>query len=322
MHRLFTQGFPQRVWEYAYDIKERLKGYPKLHSLFRKIHGYDLDLKHPQTHNQRIVHKMISDRNPLLTITSDKVKVRDHIRKKLGAEVAERILIPQFFVSQTGTDIPCQDWDFEFFLKANHASGFNKLILPGTDPEEVRSLAKYWLSQSFGQVHHEWAYRDIPRRIICEKVIRNEQGIIPEDIKLYCFNGRVKMVLMLKDRFGDQARIFTDENLVEIPGAQMYGAKKLYPIPTVSQFAEMKRISEILASDFVYCRVDFYSVGERIYFGELTHYTGGGRERFDDFSTDFVLGELWKPENRELNFFELYEQTKTQSAKFRVENPV
>ncbi len=314
MNRFFQKGFPQRLWEFGYDLKEKLRGYPKLHHSFQKAIGYPLDLKNPVTHNQRIVHKMIFDRNPLLTITSDKVKVRDYIREKLGNALADQLLIPQYFVSKTGQDIPNESWDFEFFLKANHASGFNKLISPGTDPQEVRDIAAFWLSQSFGQVFHAWAYRDIPRRIICEKVIRDDDGVIPADIKFYCFNGKVRMLLILKDRFGDQARIFTDENQVEIPGAQMIGSKKLDPIPAISNFHEMKRISELIAEDFDYCRVDFYSVGEKIYFGELTHYTGAGRESFDDLDTDLALGELWKPENRELNFFEVYQKIKSKGA--------
>lgn len=64
MSSLFTQGTPQRIWELGYQFKEKTKGYPKLHAIFRRKNGYDLDLNNPQTHNQRIVHKMITDRNP------------------------------------------------------------------------------------------------------------------------------------------------------------------------------------------------------------------------------------------------------------------
>ncbi len=307
----FKQGLPQRIWEHGYQFKEKIKGYPKLHEVFRKKNGYDLDLTHPRTHNQRVVHKMVTDRNPLLIIASDKVKVRDYVRQKLGNQEAERLLIPQYFVSKNGRDIPHQDWDFEFFLKANHASGFNKLIAPGTDPMEVRQLAEYWLSQSFGQVFHAWAYRDIPRRIICEKVLRDENGNIPSDVKLHFFNGRVKMISILNDRFGEESILFTDENLVEIPGAQLRGTKKMDRAPQLVHLDEMKRIGKVFAADFDYCRVDFYSVGPKIYLGELTHYAGAGLNRFDDFDSDLAMGELWKPENKELNFFEVYAQVKS-----------
>lgn len=307
----FRSGLGQKIYEVAYFQKEKLTGFPKIKSIFQKMNGYSLDLEHPKTHNHRIVHKMIRDRNPLLVITSDKVKVRDFLKGKLGAVGAEKILIPQFFVSKTGKDIPQSNWDFEFFMKANHASGYNRLVKPTDDTSEIQALAQYWLSQSFGQVFHAWAYRDIPRRIVCEKVIYDDRGKIPMDVKFYCFNGRVKMVLFLNDRFEEPVRIFTDENLLEIPGAQMFGDKKMGVIPRLSNYLEMIQLSEKLAVDFVYCRVDFYSVNDKIYFGEITHYTGAGIERFDDLDTDRAFGELWKPENRDKNFFEIYNKIKS-----------
>lgn len=237
--------------------------------------------------------------------------MREYVRKKLGDQDAEKILIPQYFVSKTGRDIPNDDWDFEFFLKANHASAFNKLIPAGTDPKEIQQLAEHWLSQSFGQVSHEWAYRDIPRRIICEKVLRDDQGRIPSDIKFHFFNGRLKMISMLNDRFDDSRILFTDENLKEIPGSQLVGQKKIVVIPQIDQFDKMKQIGEIFAADFTYCRVDFYTMGSTIYLGELTHYSGGGQNRFDDFDSDLALGQLWKPENKEVNFFDMYAKVKS-----------
>ncbi len=271
------------------------------------MNGYPLDILNPQTHNQRIVHKMLTEKNPLLTITSDKVKVQDYIRERLGANVAKDLLIPIYHISKTGMDIPVPPRGQEFFMKANHASGFNKLINADSNPTEIQKLAKYWLSQSFGQVSHAWAYRDIPRRILCEKVLRDENGSIPMDIKFYCFHGKVKMILFLKDRFNDASRIFTDENLREIPGAQMFGDKKLTPIPVHQNLEEMKKLSEKLAQDFNYCRVDLYSIQGKIYFGEITHYTGAGIERFDDYATDLALGQLWLPENKDKSIFQILE---------------
>lgn len=282
-----------------------MRGFPKISAFFQKMNGYALDLQQPRTHNQRILHKMITLRDPLLVITSDKVKVRDYLRQKLGDAFADQLLIPVYHISHTGRDIPPSCWEQEFFMKANHASGFNRLVHPGDDPVEIQALAASWLAQSFGQVNHAWAYRDIPRRIICEKVIRDERGKIPMDIKFYCFHGKVKMIMFLDDRFEDAVRVFTDENLREIPGAQMFGDKKLGKIPDLKNLNEMKTLAEKLAEDFAYCRIDFYSVGGQIYFGEITHYTGAGIERFDDFDTDLAFGELWKVENRDKNIFEI-----------------
>ena len=198
--KFFQSGKLQKLKDYAYFLKEKSAGFPKRYLFFQKMNGYSLDLNNPLTHNQRIIHKMITDRNPLLTLTADKVKVREYLLDKLGKKRTEEILIPLHHISKTGKDIPMPAEGQEFFMKANHASGFNRLLKPGDNQAEIQSLAKYWLSRSFGQIRHEWAYRDIPRRIICEKVIRDERGKIPMDINgalAYCYFVATKLVFYL-----------------------------------------------------------------------------------------------------------------------------
>ena len=310
MLSFFSKGYPQKIWEKAYFLKQKMQGFPKMHAFFYQNHGYKLDLKQPFTHNQRIVHKMIMDRSPLIRITSDKVRVKEYVKEMLGEKLSDEILIPQFFVSKTGKDIPFATWDFEFFMKANHGSGFNKLVRPGDDLQEVERLATYWLSQSFGQSRHEWAYRDIPRRIICEKVLRTPEGEIPADIKYYCFNGVPKMVLVLKNRFDNQKRVFVDENLNLLEGSQMYGNDVLWPLPPMPNHSRMLDLAARLAQPFTYCRVDFYSIGDRVYLGEITHYSGAGAEKFDDYDLDVAFGHLWKPENKHRNVLEILSEIK------------
>ena len=302
----------QRIRDRFFEFRHSISSYPGLHRLFLKAHGYPLNLKNPKTHNERLNHKKIYDRNPLIPITSDKVRVREFVKEKLGEKEANEILIPVYHISKTGQDIPHHQWDFEFFMKANHYSGGNMLVTPGTDPELVKNTCRTWLKSSYGQALHEWAYRDISRRIVCEKVIRTEAGEIPADIKYYCYNGRPKMIMILSDRFGKQKRVFTDENLNFLPGAQMYGQDLLFPIPELPNHPKMMELASKLAEQFTFCRIDFYSVGNRIFFGEITHYTGSGLEKFDDYDLDLAIGNLWLPENREISALQMLEKVKCQ----------
>jgi len=296
------------IYYYYFNVCQKLLGYPKAHEYFFKLHHYPLDLKKPITHNHHIVHKMIKDRNPLLVETSDKVKVRDYIKKKLGVASAEKILIPVFFISKTGEDIPFNDLPEEFFMKANHFSGANKLVTRKNNSEEIKNLAKSWLHSSYRQTAHEWAYGKIDRRIICEKVLRTPEGKIPQDIKFYFWHGKLKMILFVENRFEDMQWFFCDENFKEIKGAQYHLVKSLAKPNIPANISEMKEIAATLASDFDFCRIDLYEVDGRIYFGEITHYTGGGYWQFSDIKTDYVLGQFWEKENSDKNYFELYEE--------------
>lgn len=258
---------------------------------------------------------MITDRNPLIPITADKVLVRDYLRKKLGATLAQEILIPVYHISKTGQDIPNAEWDFEFFLKANHGSGMNQLIPAGEDPQKVAALSQKWLNSSYGQARHEWAYRDIPRQILCEKVLREVDGRIPMDIKFYCFHGKCKLVLYYKDRMEQPAWIFSDEKGNRIINIQTTGKQLLEEVPEIPFLPKMVQLAETIAEEFPYCRVDLYTLQDQIYFGEITHYTGAGMEKLDSYEIDLALGRLWLPENSRSSFMELLEQVMGENGK-------
>ena len=240
-----------------------------------------------------INHKKIYDRDPLIPITSDKFRVRDYVIQKLGIEWAEQILIPLYHVSKTGLEIPFRNWDFEFFMKANHYSGGNLLVKPGTDPEILRDACRSWLKSSFGQNLHEWGYRDIPRRIICEKVLRDDQGEILNDYKFYCFHGEVEMITVIKDRFNEKKIKFTldpDFNLLDgpYPGNE-FPAK----VPEIPNFKQMIEIARKLSSDFSHARIDLYSFADQVFFGEITHYPGSGLVKMSSYEFDLQLGANW-----------------------------
>ncbi len=291
-----------------FQASQRLLGFPRAHKSFLKLHGYSLDLKNPKTHNHYILRKMLFDRDPLIVETSDKVLVRDYVKRKLGNNEANKVLIPLYHVTKTGGDIPFSELPEEFFMKANHFSGANKLVSKEDDFNEVVLLAREWLRSSYGQGNHEWAYGKIAKRILCEKVLRTSSGKIPQDIKFYFWHGKLKMMLFVEDRFEDMKWFFCDENFREIKGAQVQRVKRASNPEIPQNISEMKALAAKLAEDFDYCRIDLYEIDGHIYFGEVTHYTGGGWWKFSDLKTDCTLGKFWDKENSEKSYFDLYEE--------------
>ncbi|MFT6895570.1 MAG: hypothetical protein ACJAWX_003193 [Algoriphagus sp.] len=283
-------SFIQRRRDYAHFMRQRLIGFPALKRAFFSAHGYPLNLENPKTHSERINHKKIYDRDPLLTLTSDKLLVRDYVKKSLGKE-GESLLVPLYYVSKTGKDIPFHKFDQEVFMKANHYSGGNRLVSPGDDPEELRDLAVSWIHSSYGQNLLEWANRDIPRRILIEKVIRDKAGALPSDYKFYCFNGVPQLLYILKDRFGDKVDWFLTMDLKD---TGMLISKNVLPdgffVPNLDQMIEY---AKALSKPFTFVRVDFYSLENELYLGELTHYDASGFEKYKTYEIDLSIGDYW-----------------------------
>lgn len=306
----------QKLRDRFYTFRQQLQGYPNLHRAFQQAHGYQLRLSNPLTHNERIICKMLYDRDPLIPITSDKVRVRDFVRQRLGNKLADEILIPVYHISKTGRDIPHSQWNHEFFLKANHGSRFNKLIQPGEDPKAVAQLATKWLNTSYGQALHEWAYRDIPRRILCEKVLRDAKGQIPMDIKLYCYQGKCKMIYFYKDRFSQPSQLITDEEGEIFPYLLKHGVSLMKETPVLDNLPQLLQLAELLSQGFRFCRVDLYSVEGKVYFGELTQYDGAGLEKIQSYEVDLAEGLLWQPEYQGHSIWEVYEEVRNKDLVF------
>lgn len=49
----------------------------------REIFGYEADFRHPRTFNEKIIHRMLYDHNPIYTALADKLKARIYIANKL-----------------------------------------------------------------------------------------------------------------------------------------------------------------------------------------------------------------------------------------------
>ena len=56
----------------------------------------------------------------------------------------------------------------------------------------------------------------------------------------------------------------------------------------------MVEIARKLSADFEFCRIDLYDVAGQVYFGEITHYPGGGLVRLQPREFDRALGALWR----------------------------
>lgn len=264
-----------------------------LEKLFNASMGYNLDLQNPKTFNEKLQRLKLYNRKPEYTTMVDKYKVRNYIADKIG----EEYLIPLIGVWDDPDDIDFDSLPNQFVLKCNHNSGLGMCICKDKSKLDINNVKKglqKGLEQDYYLTGREWPYKNVFRKIICEKYL----GDNPKDYKFFCFNGKVHYVLVCSDRFNNLKETFFDLNW-DIAPFKRPGIDIDNYIKKPHNLENMIDLAEILSKDIPFLRVDFYEVENKIYFGELTFYPASGFSPFEPNEWDHKLGELIElPENK------------------------
>jgi hypothetical protein len=264
---------------------------------FLKVHGYWPHFKNPRSFEEKVWSRMLFDRDSRWTLLLDKFRVRDYVANKVGSEY----LIPLLWSGNKPEEIPFDKLPLKFVIKTNHGSGYNILVRDKTqlDQTKTRRQLKTWLEENFCEdkfLGTEWAYKKIRPTIMVESYLENN-GSVPEDYKFFCYSGRAEFCKVDFDRFEDHSEAFFDKGLKPLHlfglGIKQYCGKFAFP----DNYKDMVRVAESLAKGIDFIRVDLYSVGGQIYFGELTCYHGGGLIALSPRRYDLLFGEKWKYDN-------------------------
>lgn len=272
-------------------IKSKLiKDKDFIQKAFLKNLGYELNLDNPQTLNEKIQWLKFYDKKDLLTICSDKLKVREYVKNKIG----EEYLIPLYFYTDDVNKISQNNIpDKKCVIKTNHDSGRVTIV---KDKSQInwkllRKVLDTKMKSNFYYRGREPQYKNIKPYIIVEELLQ-DNGKVPKDYKIHCFNGKVQFTQVDSDRFVDHYRNLydTDWNLMECQWMYKKGPVDKKPF----LYDNMIEIAEIFANDFDYVRVDLYLLENKIYFGELTFHPGSGWEPFIPKSYDLEFGKRLK----------------------------
>lgn len=236
---------------------------------------------------------MLYDRDPQLTILSDKLRTRDFVARKVGSEY----LIPLLWHGEKPEEMPFDELPMKFVIKANHGCGYNIVVQDKKQLNYARTIhqMKKWLRQNFCADKYlgtEWGYKNVKPCIIVEAFL-DDNGKVPPDYKFYCFSGRVEVLTLHFDRFAEhKTRAFNrdfEASAFRYNFEQWNGKCERPKI-----FPTMIHVAECLSEDFDFMRVDLYLVNNRIFFGEMTPYPGGVSTKFLPVNEDYNLGNKWK----------------------------
>lgn len=168
--------------------------------------GRNLDLEHPQLYNEKIQYEKLHYHNPQLKNLVDKYRVREYVSKKIG----EQYLNEMFGVYNSVDDINFNELPNKFVLKLTNGSGYNYLCEHKTQREirKIKRRFRKWIKVDFYMLGREWAYKDVPNRIICEKYLEPQDGSGLNDYKIFCFDGNPKLIQVDLSRFNNHKRNF------------------------------------------------------------------------------------------------------------------
>jgi hypothetical protein len=277
--------FHKITWRYFYK-KRRFGLICRYIALFGKIPNLIL----PRTYNEILLKKLLFDRNPQLTLIADKVKVRDFVIERLGTD-SYLTRIHKVFKSVDELEaVNINDLPKQFVLKPNHGSAWCHIVYDRdvVDKKTLIADATNWMSRNYGLEFNEWAYIDIPPRLIIEELLAEKQ---PIDYRIVCFHGQPKIIytrhIVDKKKYINMYDV--DWNLLPVT----YGFP-IYPeMQRPSKLKEMLEIAAKLSRGIDLLRVDLYQIKDRIVFGELTNYSNGGQLGFNPPEWDEIFGSFY-----------------------------
>lgn len=258
--------------------------------IYKLIFGKKLDLDNPQSYNEKLQWLKLYDRNPQYTRMVDKYEAKKYVASIVG----EEYIIPTLGVWDKFDDINFDKLPQQFVLKTTHDSGGVVICRDKSKFDKVAARKKMEksLHHDYYRTSKEWPYKNVKRRIIAEKYMEDESGEL-KDYKFFCFDGEPRLILVCKNRFSKSG---LTEDFFSCNWTHLNIRRPLHPnsetniIPPV-QLDKMISLSKQLSADISFIRTDFYEIGDKIYFGELTFFPASGFEKFVPEEWDKTLGE-------------------------------
>ncbi|MDA0648783.1 MAG: ATP-grasp fold amidoligase family protein [archaeon] len=277
--------------------------------------------------SQKLLYRMVNDRNPAIPIMENKYLARELVQRLGGCA------LPEIYHWSTDSKvrIAWENLPKRCVIKTNHWSGDTLFIMDNADKPlngitrklKLRSRGengylvirngkdqhgKPWpkwriqwtLSRNLKKdfpVPLEWgAYNIKPRGVMIEELLVDETDSLPSDWKFHCFSGKVGIIQLDTGRMSQhsQAIYDCDGNKIEQTNAHKIDLGEPQNLATILKpeiLKSMISICENLSKEIDYTRVDLFLCGQEIYFGEYTNYHQSASPQSIEWDT--LAGRLW-----------------------------
>lgn len=244
---------------------------------YKTVFKKKLDINDPKTFKEKLLVLKLKRyiKDPLVIKCADKYAVREYIKE----QGCSSILIPLLASYDNAKDIEWDRLPESFVIKWNFGCGFNIVCKDKNklDIAETTKKLNRWKKDKSYLDYSEMQYKDAPKKIIVEEFLNPNNGELPADYKVYCFNGEPIAILYMCDRGTEvmTAAFFdTEWNFISETGKSNYKAFS-QNIKAPVCLKEMIEVSRKLSAPFQFVRMDYYVVNDKLYFGEMTFTPAG-----------------------------------------------
>lgn len=258
---------------------------------YKYITHHKLHFNSPVRYTEKLqyLRYYVYPKMPLVSKCAGRVGVRDFLTENN----LEEYLIPVIGIYDKFDDIDFDKLPNQFAMKCSHGCAMNYICFDKSkiNKQELRKKFNKYLKTNYGKKTVELHYSPIKPQIIIEQLMLQD-GHLPDEYKIHCFNGKAKNLYLVTGRGNDIRYTNMYINWTPFDGSQFNGWKKLDYVPEKpGNFSEMIKISELLSAKFPFVRVDLYNINGKIYFSEMTFTPAKGTLILDDDQCDFEMGK-------------------------------
>lgn len=265
------------VWVYL--------AHPRFVRLYVRTLGRYPNIAKPTRVSELVQWRKLFDRNPLFCIFSDKLRAKQWVSERCPEL---KVAAPVWQGERPG-DLPERYLSSACVIKTNHGSGQNYFPHRSKLPRrEVERKFETWLGESLAKTYSEWAYGSVARKIFVEEFIDCDGPLM--DISIRASDGHVPLASIDVDIKSDRHKLayfWPDGSRCE-PANSIIKAHDLLPgdVLPPAHFQQAVAYAKHLSRGIDYIRVDFFSTGRDLYFGEMTVYPASG------FGREGPIGEI------------------------------
>ena len=261
-----------------------------LKKMYKIILNKELDLKNPQTFNEKLQWLKLYDRKDIYTTMVDKYAVKKYVADIIG----EEYIIPTLGIYNSFDEIDFDELPNQFVIKCTHDSG-GLVIVKDKSKLDIKSARKRIdksLEYNFYYFGREWPYKNVKPRIIIDKYMEDESKKELKDYKIFCFGGTPKIIMVDSGRFFKHKRNVYDTSWNKLNVNINFPTDDNMQIKKPRKLNELIELSEKLSENIPFIRTDFYVINDKVYFGELTFFPGSGFQRIEPDYWQKKLGDL------------------------------